>query len=256
MKQREHKQTTRQSLRAMILAAGFGKRFLPLTANTPKPLISVAGRALIDYAIDTIKTAGITQCVINTHYLADQMHEYIKALRQSGLEVQESFEPEPLETGGGIKQALPLLGPGPFIALNSDTICVPDASGSVLAPLLAQAEGDVRPIQLLLTERGRAIGYDGPGDFVIDAGQSRLRRRREGEIAPYVFTGIQWLKPELFAQAPEGAFSMNHLYNSRQDAEGWLEDVGFALHKGDWLHVGDRSGLSAAEAYFASCIHA
>ncbi len=236
------------SMKAMVLAAGLGKRMRPLSLHRPKPLVEVNGRALIDYAFDLLREAGLTHGVINTHYLAEQMRDYIAHI--DDLQLSESPEEELLETGGGLAKALPLLGDAPFFALNSDTICLSAASGPVLQKMHEAWDAEQMDIMMLLMPRERAIGYDGAGDFVLSDDQKRFRRRREGEAGALVFTGVQLLHPRVFEHAPEGPFSMNVIYNRYQnDPDGWFSDIGFIVHDGEWLHVGDPQALSVATIY-------
>ena len=233
------------SMKAMVLAAGLGKRMRPLSSHRPKPLVDVNGRALIDYALDLLREAGLARGVINTHYLAEQMRDYIA--RIDDLQLEESPEEALLETGGGLANALPLLGDAPFFALNSDTICLSGASGPVLQRMHEAWDAAQMDILMLLMPRERAIGYDGAGDFVLSDDQKRFRRRREGESGALVFTGVQLLHPRIFENAPVGPFSMNVIYNRYQsDADGWFSRIGFIVHDGDWLHVGDPQAVDVA----------
>lgn len=237
-------------MHSMILAAGLGQRMRPLTQHCPKPLIKVGGRRLIDYAFDTLRESGVCRTVVNTHYLAEQMDDYLDDV--SGLKIQRSAEPELLETGGGIAAALPLLGDAAFFALNSDTICIAAPKSPPVLVLLAEQWDDASmDALLLLVPRHRAHGYLGHGDFVCDETKRRYRRRVENEQGDFVFTGVQLLHPRLFDGCPPGAFSMNVLYDRHQFDNGWFDRVGFAVHQGDWLHVGDALGLDEANVYFS-----
>lgn len=232
---------------AMILAAGLGTRMRPLTDHTPKPLIRVGGKTLLDYAIAHVEAAGIANLVVNTHYLADQIEAHLEALGRAHVTV--SHEPERLETGGGISRALPWLGEQPFLAMNSDTICLPNHLPVVSQ--LTQAWQDDMDVCLLLQPRERTVGYDGNGDFHIDASYQRFRRRAAEEPAEMVFTGVQLIHPRVFEGCPHGAFSMNWIYDKRRTADGWFEKIGFAVHDGDWLHVGDPEALKQAERFLS-----
>jgi MurNAc alpha-1-phosphate uridylyltransferase len=225
---------------AIVLSAGLGTRMRPLTLTTPKPLVQVAGQALLGRHLDALQAAGITHPVVNTHYLAEQLHAFLAQRGDAALRI--SHEEELLETGGGITKALPLLGDGPFLAVNSDALCIDPAHE--LPQKLEAALTPQRDAVLVLVPRERASGYDGAGDFFFDDGV--LRRRGDAAQAPYVFTGMQLLRPELFAEVPQGAFSMNVIYN-RLLPQGRMSAV---VHDGDWLHIGDMQGLQQAEAYF------
>ncbi len=231
--------------RAMILAAGRGKRLRPLTDQIPKPLVPVAGRTLLDRALDQLQRHGLAEVVVNVCYKAELIMAHVSNRRQPAVHVIR--EERALETGGGITNALPLLGEDAFFVLNSDTICLDSTDQP---PALARLQATWQPESmdglLLLHPVDRAVGYDGQGDFVIE--QGRMRRRRAGELAPYVFTGIQLLHPRLFAACPDGPFSMNVLYDRLLAEEGYFNRLGYLIHAGDWLHVGDPQGLAQAEA--------
>ena len=224
---------------AMILAAGFGTRMRPITDHTPKPLIPLAGRPLIDHVIDRLVEAGITRVVVNTHYKAEMLAEHLR--RRSDIAVALSHEPELLDTGGGVKQALSLLGEQ-FFVLNSYVFWL-NAKIPALKRL-AGAWNASRLDALLLVQRTvTAIGYDGLGDFVVDP-LGRVRRRAEREVAPHLYAGIEILSRRFFEATPSGAFSLNPLWNRAIEA-GRLEAL---IHDGEWFHVGTPQGLAASEA--------
>lgn len=233
----------------MILAAGLGTRMRPLTEKTPKPLISVAGRPLIEYAFDTLKEAEIGGAVVNAWYLAEQVEDYA-ARQRDDISVEVIRESERLETGGGIANALPTFAHQPFFSLNSDTICISQHQPALQRMANAWNE-DEMDVLMLLHPTKRALGYQGQGDFVLNADNSLFRRRKNNEVGDVVFTGVQLLHPRLFTECPQGAFSMNLLYDRCCDDAGWFSRIGFVIHDGDWLHVGDMDGLKQAEAYFA-----
>lgn len=223
---------------AMILAAGFGTRMKPITDHTPKPLIPLAGRPLIDHVIDRLVEAGVKRVVVNTHYKAELLGEHLRSRRDVTIEL--SHEPELLDTGGGVKKALPLLGEA-FFVLNSDVFWL-NAKVPILTRL-ARAWDPGRLDALLLVQRTvTAIGYNGPGDFIVDPA-GRVRRRGEREIAPHLYAGIEILSRRFFDGSPEGAFSLNPLWNRAIEA-GRLEAL---IHDGEWFHVGTPQGLAASE---------
>ncbi len=237
---------------AIVLAAGLGSRLRPLTLTTPKPLVQVGGKCLLDWALFQVANAGITQAVVNTSYLYDKVEAHVAA-RNELPKISISREmPSPLETGGGIAKALPLLGSAPFIVLNSDTICI-DGPNLTAIDRLANAWNarDDIDFLMLLHPRSRAVGFYGEGDFVLSENGS-VRRPYSGEDAPYVFTGIEIIHPRAFDGCPEGAFSLNVLWNRNRAKDGSFERVAAIVHDGDWLHVGDLQGLKDVEAYFAS----
>lgn len=227
----------------MVLAAGLGLRMRPLTDHTPKPLIPVAGRCMLDRALDQLAAIGIRQRVVNTHYLADKVADHVRRRESeegtAGV-IAVSHEPELLDTGGGVTKALPLLGAAPFFVINGD-ILWRDGPEPALRRLLARWDDAAMDALLLVHARDAAIGYDGVGDFAL-ADDGRLCRR-DGATAPYVFTGVQLLSPRLFAGAPSGAFSLNRLYDRAADA-GRLHGL---AHTGHWFHIGTPDGLRLAE---------
>jgi MurNAc alpha-1-phosphate uridylyltransferase len=230
---------------AMVLAAGLGTRMRPLTLQVPKPLISVGGKAMLDHVFARLRDHGITRAVVNMHWLADQIENW--AARQAPPpQILLSDERQALlETGGGIRKALPLLASdGPFFVLNSDSFWL-DAKVPALQRL-QEAWDDARMDCLVLTvPLARAVGYAGRGDFKRDA-QGRVRRG-QGEGAE-AFTGVYVVHPRLFRQAPEGAFSMNRLFDVAMKT-GRMYAVS---HDGLWLHVGTPDAIAAAEAAMAA----
>lgn len=233
--------------RGIVLAAGLGLRMRPITEHMPKPLVPVAGKPLVDYALEFMQTGGVQDVVVNASYKAEMLEAHL-ALRRSPR-ITVSREETPLETGGGIREALPYLGEKPFLSINSDIICV---SGSTHAVKRLRVHWDDANMDalLLLHAVENAVGYEGAGDFFVDT-QGALTRRGEGGKAPYVFAGVQLLHPRFFEGCPaQGPFSMNVLYNRGRHADGTLHRVFGLVHDGDWLHVGDPAGLASAEQYF------
>lgn len=218
---------------AMIFAAGFGTRMGPLTRDRPKPLIPVAGRPLIDHAL-AIATAAAPRIVVNTHY-----HAAMIAAHLAGRPVALSPEPDAiLDTGGGLKAALPLLGPGPVFTLNSDAVW----QGENPLSALAAAWDDSRMEGLLLLiDRDRAIGHAGPDDFRTDP-QGRLSRG-----PGRVYSGAQIIRTDDLAMIEQPAFSLNLLWD-RMIARGTLYGLGYT---GQWCDVGRPESIPLAEALLA-----
>ena len=231
-------------VRALVLAAGLGTRLRPVTANKPKPLVAVGGRSLIDRALDRLADDDIETAVVNLHYLGDMIEAHLKDRPRP--KIVFTREETLLDTGGGIAAALPLLGDGPFVAANSDVFWL-NGPTSALARLCASWDDETMDGLLMLHSTVEAFGYDGVGDFVADP-FGRLARRPENEVSPYLFTGVQILHPRLFADAPEGAFSLNVLWNRAIEA-GRLYGM---VHDGEWFHVGTPEGLAEAETYLAT----
>jgi MurNAc alpha-1-phosphate uridylyltransferase len=226
---------------AMVLAAGRGERLRPITDRIPKPLVELGDRSLLDHAIDRLEAAGVTRVVVNVHYLADQI--IARMQRRSSPEIVISNETEALETGGGIVNALPLLGPEPFFAINADSYWL-DGTASALGRMAAAFDPETTDAMLLLQRTVTAVGYDREaGDFLMDP-LGLPRRRKESEIAPYLFAGIQLLSPSLFANPPEGPFSLNRIYDAALDA-GRLRAI---LHDGEWYQISPPDGLERVKA--------
>lgn len=236
--------------RAMVLAAGRGERMRPITDTLPKPLVQVGGRSMLDRQLDMLAADGVTDAVVNSSWLADTLEAHL-AQRVGAPRIILSRESERLETGGGIANALPQLGDAPFFVSNADVVVVDAPHSSALARLRAAWDDARMDALLLLHPMDKAIGFEGAGDFFVEA-DGAVRRRGDAPSAPYVFTGMQILHPRMFAQGyPEGAFSMNVLFNKHKTSRGVLPRIHAIIHEGDWLHVGDAEGLRLAEEYFA-----
>lgn len=230
---------------AMVLAAGLGQRMRPITARLPKPLVQVAGRALIDHALDRLKDAGIRRAVVNVHHLPDLIEAHLAARAEPTIAISDE-RGRLLETGGGVKRALPLLGDHPFLLLNSDSLWL-EGPQSNLTRLKTAWDPRTMDMLLLVAVAATSLGYDGLGDFVMDP-DGRLERRGERQVAPFVYAGVAVLKPELFADTPDGAFSLNLLFD-RAIAAGRL--YGLRLD-GQWLHVGTPGSIAAADQHLAA----
>jgi MurNAc alpha-1-phosphate uridylyltransferase len=224
---------------AMVLAAGLGQRMRPLTNTTPKPLLRVAGQRIIDYSMDALRAAGVERAVVNKHYLPGKIAAWAKAITNPKIALSDESDVV-LETGGGIARALPLLGKDPFYVLNSD--CFWTETGNPALTRLAERWDDSEmDCLLLLCDPEQTTGYDGDGDFVMDA-QGRLTRQRNHALA---YMGVYIVHPRLFAGAPEGKFSMNVLWD-KAIAQGRLFGI---AHRGHWLHVGTPDAIGKAEAF-------
>lgn len=225
----------------MILAAGLGKRMRPLTATTPKPLIEVNGQALIDHGMDRLEAAGVKSCVVNVHYLADLVEVHVR--RRKNMDVVVSDERDLLlDTGGGIKKALPLLGDDPFFQLNADTCYWIEGVKPNLEHMIDAWDADRMDALLLIAETVKSIGYAGRGDFDM-ARDGSLTRRPEKGVTPFAYAGAAILHPRLFDNAPEGPFSMNTLFDQAIE-NGRLFGVQM---EGLWLHIGTPEAIRAAE---------
>jgi len=226
---------------AMVLAAGLGERMQPLTEKTPKPLVPVAGKPLLDHVLDRLAAAGVERAVVNVHYLADQIERHVASRKAPQIVISDE-RARLLNTGGGVVRALPKIGGEPFFHINSDTIWI-DGVQPNLERLTEAFDPDSMDALLLLAPSAHSIGYAGRGDYLMDA-DGRLTKRAESEIAPFVYAGAALLRPELFKNAPDGAFSLTALFD-RAAAVGRLH--GLRL-EGVWMHVGTPDAIGQAEA--------
>ena len=226
---------------AMVLAAGFGKRLRPITEKIPKPLVQVHGRSLIDRTIDRLEDAGVTKVIVNIHHLGEQISTHLG--KRKSPEIIFSPEEEILNTGGGIANALPLLGEEPFFACNADTLWL-NGTQDALKRMIDLWDGDKMDSLLMLHSTVEAYGYSGQGDFCADP-SGLLARRPENEVSPYLYTGVQILHPRLFDSVNDGVFSMNLLFDEAIENERLYGMV----HDGEWFHVGTPEGLADAESY-------
>ncbi|MEY4982275.1 MAG: hypothetical protein RIR62_541 [Pseudomonadota bacterium] len=218
----------------MLFAAGLGTRMGALTATRPKPLIEVAGKPLIDHALTLCDAAGITRIVANTHYLPDQIEAHLAPRR---IPISRE-EPRILETGGGLKRALPLLDGNPVLTLNTDAVWTGE---NPLTELMDAWDGTRMDGLLLLLPPDQATGHTGTGDFLMDDA-GRLSRAK-GAAGP-VYLGAQILRTDGLAAIEEEAFSLNRLWD-RMIAAGRLYGL---VHRGGWCDVGRPKGISLAEA--------
>lgn len=225
---------------AMVLAAGFGKRMLPLTEKMPKPMVQVDGVSLIDRVLDRLHDASVARAVVNVHYLGDVVMRHLASRASPKIKISDERDAI-LDTGGGIVRALPLLGGAPFFLVNSDTIWIEGAAPNL--PRLAAAFDESKmDALLLLAPVAGAVGYGGPGDFSMSP-EGLLAKRGEREVAPFVYAGAAILHPRLFRDAPRGAFSLLRSFE-RAESEGRL--FGLRLD-GIWMHVGTPEAIRDAE---------
>ena len=227
---------------AMVMAAGLGKRMRPLTASRPKPLVEVAGRPLIDHALDRLRAAGVRKAVVNVHYLPDALEAHLRN-RGNGLEIAVSDERDRLlETGGGLVKALPLIDCDPFLAVNSDNLWV-DGPVDTLRLLASAWDEERMDALLLLVPLSRAHCHHGRGDFHMSATGALSRRRPRG-VAPFVYTGVQIVSKRLFeGDLPQGPFSTNILWDRAIEAGRCFGSV----HQGLWFDIGRPENIAIAE---------
>lgn len=224
----------------MLFAAGFGTRMGALTQSRPKPLIEVAGHALLDHALSLAQAITPTRVVVNTHYLSAQIHSHL-----TGQDVLISEEtPDILETGGGLRQALPLLGPDPVFTLNTDYVW---SGPNPLACLSAAWDPDKMDALLLCLPKSRALGHSGAGDFLLDgAGHDGAGQATRGP--GLIYAGAQIIRTDGLAAIPEAAFSLNRLWDDMLQ-KGRLYGLEYP---GQWCDVGRPEGIALAETMLAS----
>jgi MurNAc alpha-1-phosphate uridylyltransferase len=230
---------------AMVLAAGYGRRMLPLTETIPKPLVRLKGRPLIDHVLDRIAHAGIPRAVINVHHFADKLEAHLNKRERPKITISDE-RAEMLDTGGGVVKALPLLGSAPFLIHNSDSVWI-EGVGSNLERLFAAWDEARMDALMLLASGTTSIGYDGQGDFTMGT-DGRLQRRGERQLAPFVFTGVSIAHPRLLEGCPQGPFSLNAPWDAAID-KGRLFGVRL---EGLWMHVGTPQALNEAERWIES----
>jgi N-acetyl-alpha-D-muramate 1-phosphate uridylyltransferase len=227
--------------RAMIMAAGLGTRMRPLTDDRPKPLVMVAGKTLIDHALDRLVAAGVTLAVINVHYKAEMVMAHLA--KRKDVEIRYSEETDALlGTGGGVVKAMPHFDGHPFFIMNADTIWI-EGFGRALDRMKERWNPDTMDGLLLMAAMVTAVGYEGAGDFNMDS-EGHLTRVAEQRLSPFAYPGIQIVHPRLFDKAPAGPFSTNRVWDIAI-AAGRL--FGIRLD-GVWIHVGTPEVVQEAEA--------
>jgi MurNAc alpha-1-phosphate uridylyltransferase len=233
--------------KAMVLAAGLGSRMRPLTDHTPKPLVKVAGRPLLDHVLDKLAEVDVGEAVVNVHYLPDQIIEHVAARTRPRVTISDERD-RVCGTGGGVVKALPLLGAAPFFHINSDTMWI-DGVRSNLARLAEAFDPARMDILLLMAPTASSIGYTGRGDYAM-LPDGALRKRRENHVVPFVYAGAAIMSPAIFAQAPAGEFSLTKMFDR---ANGQERLFGLRLD-GLWMHVGTPDAVAAAEEAFLESV--
>jgi len=235
---------------AMIFAAGLGMRMRPLTETTPKPMIKVLGKPLIDYKIDKLVEAGVKNLVVNTHHLAEKIQKHLS--ERSDIEIFISHEETRLETGGGVLKALPTLGDKPFLTINSDIIWIDNQE-----PLLQRIANfwDNEKMDLLLTLHPvkTAIGYHGNGDFNLDDNGNLLRITDSSH--DYVYSGIMMIDPKILHEIKndidESFFSLSELFRKYYNSESLSNRIFGIVNEGKWLHIDSVATLKEAEDFLS-----
>jgi MurNAc alpha-1-phosphate uridylyltransferase len=227
--------------KAMVLAAGYGTRLKPLTQRMPKPLVPVAGKPMIEYALDRLLAYGIEEVVVNVSHHKEQLLDYLSAFKSLSFKISE--EAEPLETGGGLKRALPLLGNEPIFTINSDIIWF-DAQETALERLARNWDDAKMNYLLLAQSKSKAVGHD--------KGEDYLFIKRENTIGwndsdtPYIIAGIGIFHPRVLLNAPDGKFSVKILWH-----QALAQNRLFCLpHNGQWFQTGTIADIEKAEEKF------
>ena len=234
-------------VKAMVLAAGLGLRMRPLTDHMPKPLVQVAGRALLDHVLDKLGDAGVTEAVVNVHYLPDQIINHVATRTRPRVVISDERD-QVLGTGGGVVKALPLLGDAPFFHVNADTMWI-DGVRPNLARLAEAFDPSRMDILLLMAPTTSSIGYNGRGDYAM-LPDGALRKRREHQVVPFVYAGAAIMSPALFSDAPTGEFSLTKIFDAANEQERLF---GLRLD-GVWMHVGTPDAVHAAEEAFLASV--
>ena len=230
---------------AMVLAAGLGTRMRPLTNDRPKALVEVGGRPLIDHMLDRLAQAGVTRAVVNVHAFADRLEAHLQARRGAPAITISDERPQALETGGGLKQAIPLLAEDPVWVANIDSVWLEDGA-SALAAVARAWNPDRMDVCLMVAPTDASVGFHDTGDLFLDA-EGHVRFKIEGERAPFVYVGVHITRPGVAAGGADGPFSLTPIWKQLA-AKGRV----FAVSPpGLWMHVGDPAARDAAEARLA-----
>jgi MurNAc alpha-1-phosphate uridylyltransferase len=233
--------------KAMVLAAGLGVRMRPLTDHMPKPLVRVAGQPLLDHVLDKLAGAGVTEAVVNVHYLPDQIIQHTATRTRPRIIISDERDVV-LGTGGAVVKALPLLGKDPFFHVNADTMWI-DGVRPNLTRLAEAFDPRRMDILLLMAPTTSSIGYSGRGDYAMLA-DGALRKRREHQVVPFVYAGAAIMSPSLFTGAPAGEFSLTRMFDRANEQERLF---GLRLD-GVWMHVGTPDAVQAAEEAFLESV--
>ncbi|MDB5433387.1 MAG: Nucleotidyl transferase [Caulobacter sp.] len=227
---------------AMVLAAGLGTRMRPLTDDRPKALVEVGGRPLIDHMLDRLGHAGVQTCVVNVHAFADRLEQHLKARRWPRIVISDE-RPQALETGGGLKHAMPLLGAGPVWVCNIDSVWIEPGGASAMEAVAAAWNPDVMDVCLMLAPTDTSLGFHDTGDVFL-AENGAVRFKNPGETAPFVYVGVHICDPAIVAGGPEGPFGLLPTWKALAKT-GRVHGIS---PPGQWMHVGDPAARDAAEA--------
>ena len=225
---------------AMVFAAGLGMRMRPITETLPKPLVKVHGRPLIDSSLDRLAENGVERAIVNVHWLADQVEAHLAKRRAPKIVISDERS-KLLDQGGGIKRALPLIGDDPFLICNTDAFWI-EGPRSNIARLAGSFDPETMDILLLVAAGAGAVGVDWPGDFAMNH-DGRLQPREPRHVAPFVYTGVGIVKPQLFATETAEVFRLAPFFHAAA-AKGRLYGVRL---DGLWVHVGRPESIAEAD---------
>lgn len=228
----------------MLLAAGLGTRMRPLTNETPKPLIPVAGKTLLDHNLDKLAEAGVGEAVVNVHYLPDQIIAHVKGRTKPRITISDERD-RILDSGGGIARVIAAFEGRPFFSLNADTIWL-DGPRRNLDRMIEAFDPARMDVLLLVAPAVTTIGWGNRGDFFLEQ-DGRLRWPGKGEVTAFAYTGVAILKPESFANRPE-VFSLKAIFDEAM-AAGRLHGIRL---DGVFMHVGTPDALAEAERALTS----
>ena len=226
---------------AMVFAAGLGTRMRPITDSLPKPLIKVGGRALLDHCLDRFSEAGVERAIVNVHYLPDMIIHHLRDRKRPQIIISDERS-KLLDQGGGIRKVMKELGDQPFFVCNTDAFWIEGPLNN-LQRLADAWNPAIMDILLLVASTPHSIGVDWPGDFMMDT-SGLLTKRTEQEVAPFVYSGIGIVKPELFENETREVFGLaQYFFTAAQQGRLYGQRL-----DGQWLHVGKPGTIAEAEA--------
>ncbi len=231
---------TQNIITGMVLAAGLGTRMRPITDTIPKPLVSVAGKTLLDRALDALAEGGVERAFVNVHYLADKIETHVSNRDAPTIVISDETS-ELLDSGGGVKKAVAGEPDAPLIILNGDSFWV-DGDSSNIQRMKSLWDPDAMDMLLLIAAKHQAIGYDGAGDFFISDDQL-LTRRNDADTAPYIYAGAIITNTRNIKSVSDAKFSLNRLFDTAIQQNRLY---GCCLD-GLWLHVGTPASIEEAE---------
>jgi N-acetyl-alpha-D-muramate 1-phosphate uridylyltransferase len=225
---------------AMVFAAGLGARMRPITDTLPKPLVKVGGRTLIDHCLDRLEENGVERAIVNVHWHADQIETHLTRRKAPKIVISDE-RARLLDQGGAIKRALPAIGTHPFFLCNTDAFWI-EGPRSNIARLIGAFDPEIMDAALLVAAAAGAVGVDWPGDFTMTR-EGRLVSRQPRHVAPFVYTGVGIIKPQLFERETAEVFRLAPYFHAAA-----ARDRLFGVRlDGLWLHVGRPETIAEAE---------